>query len=219
MIDDCARNRADVGCARPEVANVATADEIGEIDEPVEHENPGEEEMPAPPHRQILISRQRRPGRKAALFQLPVVAARRAKEAGRIEWAAEDRRHAGSRIAIVVLARRQRKERMVEIRRRAPGQRRIRIEDLHAAHQQHDKAPCIDPMADTHERRMPENDTATRRFARAQGGRKRRHYKLSLMLGPQYAGPGANSNTAGRGQVFRAAIQLFLFGDLFLAQF
>jgi hypothetical protein len=70
-------------------------------------------------------------------------------------------------------------------------------------------------MADTHERRMPENDTASRRIARAQGGRKRRHYKLSVMSGLQYAGLGADSNTGRRGQVFRAVIQHFCLGIFF----
>src|SRR5271170_4363575 len=46
VIDDCPWNRPYVGCARPEVANMTPPDEVGEIDEPVEHENPGEEEMP-----------------------------------------------------------------------------------------------------------------------------------------------------------------------------
>ena len=80
MIDDRARNRPDVGEARPEVANMAAPDQIGEINEPVEHQNPGEEEMPAPPHRKVLIRGQSRPGWKAVLFQFAVGASRGAKD-------------------------------------------------------------------------------------------------------------------------------------------
>ena len=48
---------------------MAAEDEVREIEEPIEHQDPGEEEMPAPSHRQVLIGRQRRPGGKATLFQ------------------------------------------------------------------------------------------------------------------------------------------------------
>ena len=71
---------------------MAAEDEVREIDEPVEHQNPGEEEMPAPPHRQILVRRQRRPGRKAALFKSAVIPTRGAEHASRVEGVPEDRR-------------------------------------------------------------------------------------------------------------------------------
>ena len=162
---------------------MAAPDQIREINEPVEHENPREEEVPATPHRKVLIGRQSRPGWKAVLFQFAVSASRGAEDTGRIEWVAEDRRHAPRRIAVVVLARRQREEGMLETGCRTPGQRGVGIEDLQPAHQKGDKADRIDPVADAHDHGMPKNDAASRRLARAHGGRKRRHQRLSIVQG------------------------------------
>src|SRR5208282_2914207 len=108
---------------------MAAPDQVYDINEPVQHEDPGEEEVPAPAHRQILLGRKRRPGGKAALLQVAVLVARGAQEAGRFERMPEYRRHAGSRIAIVVLAGREREERLVEIGLLPPGQRRIGVEN------------------------------------------------------------------------------------------
>src|SRR6185312_5778543 len=46
VIGDRARNRLEVGEARPKGADVAAEDEVREIEKSVEDENPGEEEMP-----------------------------------------------------------------------------------------------------------------------------------------------------------------------------
>ena len=51
---------------------MAPDQEIGDIDEPVDDEQPGEEEVPAPSHRQILLGRQGGPGRKRTLLHIAV---------------------------------------------------------------------------------------------------------------------------------------------------
>ena len=161
--------------------------------------------MPAPSHRQILVGGQRRPGGEAALFQVAVIPARGAEHAGRVEGMSEDRRYARGRIAIVVVARRQREEGPVEIGRLPPGQERARVEDLHPAHQQHDKADRIDPVADAHQRGMPEDEAALRRGARGQGGGKRRQIQVS-----DTGVKGPICNTFRFGPAFRAAIVIFV---------
>jgi hypothetical protein len=92
VFNDRVRNRSQISKTRPKVANMAAQDQVGEIDEPIEHQNPGEEKMPAPTHRQILIRGQRRPGGKAAFLKFAVVPARGAEHARRVEGMSEDRR-------------------------------------------------------------------------------------------------------------------------------
>ena len=92
---------------------------------------------------------------------------------------------------------------MIEIRRRAPGQRGVGVEDLQPAHQQDEKAGGIDPVADPNKRRMPDDKPAGRSVARGQRGRKRRQFQASKGSGFRRAGRGANSNTPESGQSFR----------------
>ena len=101
---------------------------------------------------------------------------------------------------------------MLETGCRTPGQRGVGIEDLQPAHQKDDKADRIDPVADAHHHGMPKNDAASRRLARAHGGRKRRHQRLSIVQGT-HTPVRAQLHSYGRGRVFRVAASL-LFGDL-----
>src|SRR6185312_2976868 len=63
---------------RSEVApQVSAPQRVGEIRQAVQHEQPREEEMPAPAGREIAIGRQSDPARKAARLELPVRASRK----------------------------------------------------------------------------------------------------------------------------------------------
>src|SRR5580704_11423948 len=117
-----------------------------EIDEAVDHEQPGEEEMPAPAGREILVARHGDPGRKAARRHPPVLD-RGAEHARGVERMAED---AGlSDEASSLLARREGECRMREIGLLPDIERRMRVEDLQAAHQKEREAEHIDPMRQT----------------------------------------------------------------------
>ena len=75
---------------------MAPDEEIGDIDEPVEDEQPGEEEVPAPSHRQILFGRQASPRTGIARSSISPSGPREApSRAGRVERPPEQRRHAG----------------------------------------------------------------------------------------------------------------------------
>ena len=60
-----------------------------EISEPVQHESPSEEEMPAPPHGEIAMAGQRDCPRKAPLLEAPVGVDDNAEYAGGVEAVAE----------------------------------------------------------------------------------------------------------------------------------
>src|ERR1700722_20340710 len=121
VLDDRVRDGPEIGKARPKVTDMAAQNKVCEIEEPIENQDPGEEKMPAPPHRQILGGWERRPGGKAALFKFAVVAPRCAEHAGRVEGMSEDRRETRGRIPIIVAPRREREEGPLEIGGLRPG--------------------------------------------------------------------------------------------------
>ncbi len=121
MIGDRARDRTEIVQGRHEIANVPAGEEVHDIDQAIQHEQPGEEEVPAPAHGEVLFGRQGGPGRESALLHFAVRPARGAEQSGRIKRAAEDRRHPGDRVAIVVFAGGKGQERMLEIRRLSPA--------------------------------------------------------------------------------------------------
>src|SRR5512142_2709051 len=72
----------------------------GEVGEPVEHEQPGEEEMPTPSHGEVAMTRDgERPG-KAAHIELAVVG-RKPEHAGRVEAVTKDGGDAFGAVALL----------------------------------------------------------------------------------------------------------------------
>ena len=63
---------------------------IDEVDEAVEHEQPGEEEVPAAPRGEVAIGGQRDPAGKAAILVFAASIPRKAEHAGRVELRAAD---------------------------------------------------------------------------------------------------------------------------------
>src|SRR4029078_7744818 len=78
-----------------------------EIDEPVEDEEPREEEMPPPPGRQIAIARDRCPGRKAARFVTSGRVPGGAEQSRRFHLISGDRCHPGWLSVVAVPVHRQ----------------------------------------------------------------------------------------------------------------
>ena len=68
---------------------MSARESIGGENQPVDHKEPGEEQMPLPPHRKPLGAGNGRPGRKGASHAIGV-----AEHAGRIELMTEDSRDA-----------------------------------------------------------------------------------------------------------------------------
>src|SRR5579863_10619500 len=104
----------------------------GEIDEPVENEQPGEKEVPAPPGSEIEIAGKRDPTRKSALRDLTIFGGE-TKHARGVKGMSQDRRFSDE--AILRLAGRDREGGVVEIGRVADIERGMRVEDLQSAQQ------------------------------------------------------------------------------------
>ena len=131
---------------------------IDEIGDPVDDEEPGEEEVPAAPRGEIAMAGQRhRPGKASDL----IVAVRHVGDAeysGRVDAPAGDGRHANHLFAM--LHRPHGHHRIVEAGFRSEIEGRVGIEDLQPAHQQHEQGDDVHPMGDAHRAGMAVDDFA-----------------------------------------------------------
>ena len=134
---------------RYEVAlQVSGRERIADVREAVDDKYPGKEEMPAASHGEPLVAGDGRPGWEASFGEL-AVDARRAEHASGFELAPEDAGHADHRVAF--FPRRQLEDRRpAVIGLASPVQRRMRIENLQAAHQQQRERDDVDPVHEPH---------------------------------------------------------------------
>ena len=85
MVDDVTRQAANIAQLGHDIAPEMSVDEAGEKpDTPGRHQNPGEEEMDHSPGREVVVGRDRRPGREGLEIGLGVSPAL-AQEAGGLE--------------------------------------------------------------------------------------------------------------------------------------
>ena len=134
---------------------MAAADRPGEVGETVEHADPREEEMPRARHRQPAIVGNRQPttGTRDRELAVGVLRARRARRSCRI-------RVPSTRVTPCMPpsgghARADHEQRRLpRVRRLAPVERRVRIEDLQPAHQQDRQRDDVDPVHDAHRQRV-----------------------------------------------------------------
>jgi hypothetical protein len=132
---------------------MASEQQIADIDRAIQYEQPGKKEMPAPTGREVLIGRDRHPGGKTALRQVPVLIARGPENSGRVERFSQYHSHALDRI-VAALARCQREQRPVKCALNTPVQRRMGVEYLQAAHQKKQETERVRPMRDAHQKRV-----------------------------------------------------------------
>lgn len=130
-------------------AEMPAGETISEIDEAVDDEQPGNEEMPAPARCQILIARQGQPVRKTAHCSL-AVDIRNPENARRIKAQSAQVRHALQRITFLFRLHRN-EGRIVVGAILAPIERRMGVEYLQAAIQQHRHAQHVHPVRQTHQ--------------------------------------------------------------------
>ena len=129
-----------------------------EISQPVQQKQPGKEEVPAPPDGEVALTGKRRPPRKPAHVISAAGIAGEPQHARGVEVQAE---HCGDAVDLVALLHRPHGEdRAVEIRFRAEIKRGMGVEDLQAAHQEHQQHERVDPMGEAHRARMPIDDLA-----------------------------------------------------------
>ena len=126
---------------------------VGEIDEPVEHEDPGEQKVPLTPGREVLRRGQRQPGRKRPGRCL-ALERRDAEHAGRVEAAAGNCGDAALRI---IVGRVDRQQWLVEGGDFAPVERWVSVENLQPAHQEYQETRRIQPMRRPDDQRVAEH--------------------------------------------------------------
>ena len=155
MLDDRAADRAQFRSVWSEVAaEMAAADRIRDVTQTVDHEHPGEEEVPAPCHRQPAAVGNRQPRGEGTLDEIAVGSFGRAQDAGRHKIVAENGRDA-DRIALAILTRADLEQRRApRVRRLAPIECRMRAEDVEPAQQQDRKRDDVDPVHQPHRQRV-----------------------------------------------------------------
>src|SRR5215468_6577701 len=129
-----------------------------DISEAVEQEEPGEEEMPAPAGGEVAMPGQGDGPGKASLIDVTLGIPSDAEHAVGVENVAED---AGDAFDVIAVLRSAHGENgIVEGRFRPEIERRMSVEDLETAHQEHKEDQRIDPVRDPHRARMAIDDLA-----------------------------------------------------------
>ena len=128
---------------------------VGHKGDAVYHEQPGEKEVPAPRHGKPLPVGYGKPGREAAFGQFSRRVSGGAEESGCIEFVAEDAGDAGDFSFIVFLAPHLQYGGNAAVRRLAPVERRMGVENIETAHQEYGKENDIAPVHDAHRQWMP----------------------------------------------------------------
>src|SRR5262249_23782647 len=140
------------------VPKMAAAKAPKDISEAVEQEEPGEEEMPAPAGGEVAMPGQGDGPGKASLIDVTLGIRSGAKHAVGVENVAED---AGDAFDVIAVLRSAHGENgIVEGRFRPEIERRMSVEDLETAHQEHEEDQRIDPVRDPHRARMTIDDLA-----------------------------------------------------------
>src|SRR5262249_44985101 len=129
MIDDRLSDRAEVGRRRREIAGEMTAsDRIREVAKAVDHEHPGEEQMPAARHGKPAVVGDHQPGGKSGRHHFAVRTLRRSQPSGGDEVVSEYTRDSDD-VAGGVLGRADlQRWRATVVRGFAPVERRMRAE-------------------------------------------------------------------------------------------
>ena len=153
MLDDFVRQVAEIAPVRREIAHVPPRKSVNRKNRAIDHEQPGKEEMPHAAHGEPLRPGQRRPVRKATRRH-HAIHTRGAEHAGGIELPRPQLSDSLNDCTGGILDRCNRKERMSEIRLFSPVERRVRIEDLQAAHQHHQQHARVQPVRNAHENRV-----------------------------------------------------------------
>ncbi len=179
---------------------VALHEATEQVDGAVDREQPREEEVPAPARGEILVRRDREPGREAAWRERAVLA-RRAQQPGRL-----DRERAQPHDAAPLARAAQRVHRqprgVVVGAVLAPVQARMGVEDLRAGHQQQREAEDVDPVRHPHERGVARHKHAPARAGAAakrarghcgggHGGKGVAHGRWSCGMAKPYTTSGA----------------------------
>src|SRR4029434_10515036 len=113
---------------------VAARETVDEVDQPIDDEQPGEEEVPAPPFREILRARQRDPIRKRAPGEKSVDIGEHAENAGGLPHGVADLGPADRRTFELLLGVDLKNRRVALVSRVAPVEARMGVEDLEPAH-------------------------------------------------------------------------------------
>src|SRR5262245_3755879 len=126
-----------LAAARCEILpEMAAYQAVDQIDEPVDNEEPGEEEVPAPPGGEVAVAGQgHRPG-KASNLVIAIGRIGEAEQIGGVDVPAGDGGHAHDLLAM--LHRPHGHHRIVEIRFSSEIELWMSVEDLQSAHQQHE---------------------------------------------------------------------------------
>src|SRR5439155_18334948 len=149
VVAEGAPDRAELGPARHEIAlQMPPQDGVAGERDPVEHEGPGKEKVPAAPHRQPLMAREGRPVRKAAVLDPEHPVAGGPQDAGGVKIAAKHARDALEGSPRHPLGAHG-EDRSLPVRPLAPVERGMRVENLKAAQDQDRHAEDGDPMAQT----------------------------------------------------------------------
>ena len=134
---------------------MAAADRPDEVREAVQHEDPREEEMPRARHRQPAVVGNRDPPRKARAAY-----ARRRGPSTTPSTPVVSNSRPNTRVTPCMppLGRHARADlehrRRARVRRLAPVERRMRVEDVEPAHQQDRQRDDVDPVHDAHRQRV-----------------------------------------------------------------
>src|SRR5262249_55642216 len=134
MVEDRLSDAAELLPARQEVTpDVAIREARDQVDEAIDHEDPGEEEKPTASGGEVLVARDGHPAREGAHLRLAFGAIGEPEDAGGGERHAED---GGDALGLAVLADYgpHLQDRIIEIRLLADVERRVRVEDLQPAH-------------------------------------------------------------------------------------
>jgi hypothetical protein len=151
---------------------MATGQRPGQVRQAIQHPGPGEKEMPAPAHRQVLRARNRAPSRKAADHRFAALVFGDAQHAGRFEARVADARDA-VQLATLAMHRLRGEQRRVEMRSLAPIQRGMGVVDLQPAADQRQHAEQVDPVHQAQRPAMAQ-DRAPFKRGRLFRGRSRR---------------------------------------------
>src|SRR5689334_5424240 len=150
MIHHIASDAAQIAQLRKQVPPKMPAGKgIQAEEQSVEHEDPGEEQVPLPSHGQPFAARNRRPGRERSNRS-----SREAEHPGGVERMAQ---HGGDPFDLASLHPHgfDGQNRPIAVRTLAPIERLMRVENLKSGHDENGEADDVEPMSETNRNGMP----------------------------------------------------------------